>query len=268
MSMNILSWNILSGGFKDYESNENRPPRIQEIAKVIGEIKPDIVCLIDTYRWTEVYTKEELKQLFGYPYIHSVKLDDKRLIAKGHDNGITVFSQVKNTSMKTIRLETRNAIHVQVKDIDVFSVYLDDLNEDVRVKQVKALLKHIDPNTPTIIAGDLNTLDFDDIKKTDEHIKRLSQKFPGPMNNMEQSLNEMKRAKVTKLLKDNGFIDLGKNLGNTVPAKLFPLPVENPILRIDYAFTNRQIKLEEFKVLVDDAFGILSDHYPIIIKIS
>ncbi len=268
MSINIMSWNILSGGFKDYGSSEERPPRIQEIVKAINEIKPDVVCLIDTYRWTEVFTHEELIELFGYPYAHCVKLDDERLISKGHDNGITVFSQLKDTSIQTIRLDTRNAVQISIDHLEIFSVYLDDLSEDVRVKQVNALHKFVNPNTPTIIAGDLNTIDFDDLEQTNKNIKELSQKFPGPMKNIEQSLTEMKRAEVTKLLKDNEFIDLGKDMGNTVPAKLFPLPIENPILRIDYAFGSKQIKLQTFEVLTDDKFGKLSDHYPILVTVS
>src|SRR3989344_9382878 len=94
MSIKILSWNILSGGFKDYGSPEKRPERIDNLASVIKELKPDIVSLVDTHRWTEVFSPAELKNIFEYPYIHMVKLDDPRLITKGHDNGIAVFSQI------------------------------------------------------------------------------------------------------------------------------------------------------------------------------
>ncbi len=97
-------------------------------------------------------------------------------------------------------------------------------------------------------------------------MEELGRKFPGPMKSMESSLNEMKRGEVTKMLINNGFVDLDK--GNTIPAKLFPLPTDEPIARLDYAFGNSQIKLEEFKVLTDAKYGNLSDHYPIWMRVS
>jgi endonuclease/exonuclease/phosphatase family metal-dependent hydrolase len=88
------------------------------------------------------------------------------------------------------------------------------------------------------------------------------------MKSMESSLNEMRRGEVTKMLVDAGFVDFGKGKVDTVPAKLFPLPVEKPILRLDYAFGNNRVKLEEFKVLTDEKYGNLSDHYPIWMRVS
>lgn len=267
MSIEILSWNILSGGFKDYDSTETKPPRIDGLAKVINEIKPDIVSLVDTHRWTEVFTLNELKQIFGYPFVHTVKLDDERLIAKGHDNGVTVFSKTE-VKMETIRMATRNAIRVRVEGIDIFCVYLDDVSEDTRIKQIEIILKLITPNTPTIITGDLNTIDSDDLVRTNKGLDALGRKFPEPMKSMENSLNEMKRGEATKILSNTGFVDLGKGKGNTVPAKLFPLPTDGPVLRLDYAFGNNLIKLEKFRVLTDEKYANLSDHYPIWLRVS
>ena len=268
MLTKILSWNILSGGFKDYGSSEKRPERIDGLASAIKNLNPDIVSLVDTHRWTDVFTPDELKQIFGYPYVHTVKLEDKRLIAKGHDNGITVFSKIPNTRMETIRLVTRNAIRVRAKEIDIFSIYLDDISENTRINQIKAVLELVNPNTPTIITGDLNTIDHDDLAETRKGIEELSRRFPGPMKSMETSLNEMTRCEVTKILTGQGFVDLGKDRGNTVPAKLFPLPIDGPVLRLDYAFGNNRIKSVRFSVLTEEKYGNLSDHYPILMKIS
>ena len=268
MSIEILSWNILSGGFKDYGSPEKRPERVDGLAGVIKELKPDIVSLVDTHRWTEVFSPAELKNIFDYPYIRMVKLDDQRLIKKGHDNGIVVLSQIAGTETQTIWLATRNAIKTEIGGIDIFSVYLDDVSEDTRIKQVEVVLKLVNPNTPTIITGDLNTIDKDDLAEANKQLEALSYKFPRPMKSMEGSLSEMKRGEISKILNDHGFIDLGKNKGNTVPAKLFPLHVDKPVLRLDYAFGNNLIKLEEFMVLTDEKYGNLSDHYPIWMRVS
>ncbi|QQS38385.1 endonuclease/exonuclease/phosphatase family protein [Candidatus Woesebacteria bacterium] len=268
MSLEIISWNILSGGFSDYGSTEKNPKRIVNLARAIKELKPDIVSLVDTYRWTEVFTPDDLKHIFEYPCVQSVKLNDQRLIKKGHDNGITVFSRVAGTEIQTVCLATRNAIKTHIVGIDVFSVYFDDVSEDTRIKQTQTVLKLVDPNIPTIITGDLNTFDEQDLTETVNNLNELAQKYPGPMKSMEASLTEMERGEVTKLLVNNGFVDLGLSKGNTVPAKLFPLPTDEPILRIDYAFGNSQVKLEEFKVLTEEKYGNLSDHYPIWMKVS
>lgn len=268
MSLEILSWNILSGGFKDYGSPEKTPGRIDGLASVIKELRPDVVSLVDTHRWTEVFTVEDLKRIFGYPKVHMVKLEDQRLIEKGHDNGVTVLSRFPDAKIESIWLDTRNAIKTHAEGVDIFSVYLDDISENTRIKQVKAALNLVDSSIPTIITGDLNTFDEHDLNEARNNLIELGQRYPGPIKNMVASLNEMKRAEVTQILKENGFTDLGKNAGNTVPAKLFPLPVEKPVIRLDYAFGNSRVRLEDFKVLTDPKFGNLSDHYPIWMRVS
>lgn len=268
MSLEILSWNILSGGFKNYGSLETRPSRIETIVSAIKKIKPDLVSLIDTYRWTEIFSTDELKQLFEYPVVHMVKLEDQRLITKGHDNGIAVFSKNPDAKMSPVWLGTRNAIKTHLAGIDIFSVYFDDVSEEARVKQTQAVLKLVDPKVPTIIIGDLNTFSEKDLEQTSRSLNKLGEKHPEAIKVMDTSLKEMKKCKVTQLLSENGFFDLGQKAGYTVPAKLFPVPTEKPIIRLDYAFANEKIKLADFKVLTDEGFGNLSDHYPIWLKIS
>jgi endonuclease/exonuclease/phosphatase family metal-dependent hydrolase len=267
MSLEILSWNILSGGFKGYGTPDARPDRIDGIASAINQIKPDILSLVDTHRWTEVFSLDQLRQIFGYPHVYSVNLDDQRLIAKGHDNGITVFSKAE-AQMNPIRLATRNAIQVKVGGVDIFCVYLDDDNEDTRLAQVRAILKLVNLGTPTIITGDLNTFDASDLATTNSDLEELARKYPGPMQSLANPLNEMRRGEVTKLLAQAGFVDLGKGRGATVPAKLFPLPTDGPILRLDYAFANSLAVPENFRVLTTEPYASLSDHYPISMRVS
>lgn len=266
--MKILSWNILSGGFKDYGSPELRPARIDGFVNAIKSINPDFVSLVDTYRWTEVFTPKDLQELFGYLNTLSVNLEDERLLTKGHDNGVTVLTRLSNPKMEVFKMATRNSIRTEMGEVDIFSVYLDDLSEEVRIKQISEVIKLVNHNKPTIIIGDLNTIDKDDLIEANKITVKLASKYPGPMKAMESSLNEMKRGEVTRILCKNGFRDLGKGRGNTVPAKLFPLPITEPAIRLDYAFGNNLVELEEFKVLMEDKFAVLSDHYPIWMNIE
>ncbi len=264
----ILSWNIMSGGFNSYDSLAKTPDRLDLLVSTVKSINADFVSLVDTHRWTEVFTLEDLKKLFDYPNVYAVKLEDERLKIKGHDNGVTVVSRMPHTRAETIRIATRNAIKVSTPEIDIFAVYLDDVSEDTRLDQVRVVLGSVDSNRPTIITGDFNTIDKDDLEEASKNLEELQLKFPGPMKAMEPSLNEMRRGEVTKVLIENGFVDLGKGRGNTIPAKLFPFPADRPLARFDYAFGNRFIKLEDFRVLTDDTYAVLSDHFPIWMRIE
>lgn len=268
MSISVLSWNILSGGFTDYGTPEKFPPRLNRIAATIRTLNPDILSLVDTYRWTEVFTPEKLSQIFGYPNVFSIPLKDRRLEIKGHDNGITVFTKSPDTHFETVRIRTRNAVKTRVLGNDIFSVYLDDVSEDTRLKQAKSILKLINIKIPTLVTGDMNTFDLVDLPETIQNLKILETMFPGQMKSMANSLSQMKRAQVTESFKNAGLFDLGKGKGNTVPAKLFPLKTDKPIVRIDYAFANNLLKLEDFRVLTGQTYGDLSDHYPIFMKVS
>ena len=165
-------------------------------------------------------------------------------------------------------MATRNAIQVHTPNLDIFSVYLDDVNEDTRLLQMRTILGKVNPNLPTIILGDMNTVDQIDLEKTNLHMANLAAKFPGPMKSMEPSLNEMRRGEVTKMLGQEGYIDLGMGKGDTLPAKLFPLPTDGPIARFDYAFANKLVKLDSFRVLTEEPYASLSDHYPIWMRVT
>jgi endonuclease/exonuclease/phosphatase family metal-dependent hydrolase len=261
----------MSGGFSSYDSLAKKPERLDLLVETIKSVNADFISLVDTHRWTEVFTPSDLKNIFGYENVYSVKLEDKRLITKGHDNGVTVLTRTPIKSFETIRLFSRNAIKTQIvvneKEVDIFSVYLDDVSEDIRLEQIKALFNLIDPNKSTIFMGDLNTIDSEDLTKAKEQIEELFTKNPAAKT-MEPSLREMMRGEVTKRIKEKGFIDIGKGRGNTVPSNLFPIQTNGPITRFDYAFCTPDIKVESFEVLRGIEFDQLSDHFPIKMRIK
>lgn len=269
--MKIVSWNILSGGFDSYTHTSPRPQRLDGLVNAINKIDADFVSLVDTFRWTEIFTTDDLKQLFGYPNVYSVKLDDKRLIKSGHENGITVLTRIPQCNFQTIWISTRNAIQSKCMVgnyiVDIFSVYLDDLSEDTRLNQIRDLFNFIDNSSPIIFLGDLNTFDREDVISASDNITALKTQYPDAVRNIEPQLNEMMRGQVTDYIKAQGFKDLGKSSGNTVPAKLFPIKTDKPEFRIDYAFASNSVDAKKFEVLTDEPFSSLSDHYPITFEI-
>ena len=258
--MKILSYNIMSGGFSDYGDMSKKPQRLDLLRKIITEQKPDFVSLIDTYRWTEVFNIDELQKIFGYKNIFMVKLDDERLIKKGHDNGITVMTNLDVLNFIQIRLFNRNAIKTTVnfkdKKIDIFSIYLDDMSEDTRLKQVESLFGFID-KTPTIFMGDLNTIDGDD--------KTI---LPILGNSLDGVFREMSRGEVIKFIRNNDFMDTNLERTKTVPTKLFPIKISEPIARLDYIFYRGDFKVKSFDVLRGDLFDKMSDHFPVRVSLE
>lgn len=266
--MKIASYNILSGGFNAYSYDSSSPERLDLLKKAIRKINADFIGLIDTFRWDRLYDNRELSKLFSYKYAYCINLNDSRLKKKGHNNGTTVLTNLPVEHFETITIETRDAIKTTVQinknKLDIFTVYLDDLSEDTRIKQTQALLKYIDRGRPTIVMGDLNTLSIKDISKAKSHIDKFADENPQLFENMRPILNEMKQGVVIKQLEKFGLKDADKNGEPTAPTKLFPAKIKNAILRIDYAFHTNNVRVQNFKVLKDSLFNQTSDHYPVV----
>src|ERR1044071_8673670 len=112
--MKIASYNIMSGGFDDYSRNHGTPQRLTLLQTAIKKIDADVIGLIDTFRWDEMYTESDLTTLFGYKYAYCINLNDERLRQIGHNNGLTLLSNVK-INPRTIQLSSRDAIIAQVE---------------------------------------------------------------------------------------------------------------------------------------------------------
>jgi len=270
--MRVASYNILSGGFNSYNYHSSSPERLNLLKKAISSINADFIGLIDTFRWNSLYNNKQLAKLFSYKSAYCINLNDSRLKKTGHNNGITVLTNLPVERFETITLETRDAIkttfRINGNILDIFTVYLDDLSENTRIKQAQALLKYVDQNKPTIIMGDLNTFSLNDIPKVNPLIDKFATDNRQLYKSMLPVLNEMKRGEVIKILKKHGLKDADKSRESTTPTRLFPAKIKKAILRIDYAFHTDKIQIQNFKVLKNPVFDQASDHYPIVFDIN
>ena len=154
------------------------------------------------------------------------------------------------------------------REIDLFSIYLDDHNEDNRLLEVKALEPMIDKQKATVLTGDFNAIDKDDLSVQERELLTLLAKLP-KVNYMGPSLEEMKRSEVTQYIKKMGFVDADEYKKRmTIPTKLFPVFIPKPILRLDYCFYNNKARVSDFEVLYGPQWDMTSDHYPITFEIS
>lgn len=270
--MKIASYNISSGGFNSYNYESPVPERLELLKKAINVINADFIGLIDTFRWDSLYSNNELTRIFGYKKAYCINLNDERLKKKGHNNGITVLTNLAVENFETISLETRDAIKTSIQinnnRVDIFTVYLDDLNEDTRIAQIKALLQQVKQDNPTIVMGDLNILNHNEAIRITPLINKFFAKQPLLSESLKPALEELKRAEVTKILEKSRFQDADKTGFPTWPSKLFPIKIESAFLRLDYAFHTKGIQISNFNILKDSVFDQSSDHYPIVFEIN
>ena len=266
--MKILSYNIMSGGFNGYDHETKQPQRLELIKKSVKAINADVISLVDTFRWDQLYTNKQLCEMFKYRYAHCINLGDRRLKKLGHNNGITVLSNVEGTTFKTLNLGTRNAIQTSIPQggapIDLFSIYLDDLSEEVRLQQIHHLVKNLEPQKASIIMGDLNTLSPKDSVITKSVVDILLQENP-KYEFIRNQLYDMMETKVIQQLFDLGFKDAANPPINTAPTKLTHIS-DKAFLRLDHCLY-KNVPIKTFQVLTDTLYDQVSDHYPIVVEL-
>ena len=122
--MKIAAYNIASGGFNSYDSLSDQPERLPLLQKVIKKIGADFIGLVDTFRWREVFTTNDLRKIFGYQNTFHININDQRVDER---IGIAVLTNLPVKHFKSIRLKTRDCLKTQIdhqgKVIDIFTLY-------------------------------------------------------------------------------------------------------------------------------------------------
>lgn len=268
--MKIASYNIMSGGFNSYESISSKPEKLLLLQKAIKTINADFIGLVDTFRWGEVFTFKRLKELFGYQEVVQADLEDNRVEKR---IGITVLSRLSLNEFGTVRLYSRNAVRSQLKingkEIEIFTVYLDDLSEETRLNQIKALLGIV--NKPSVIMGDFNAVckeDVPEIKLKWHKFLKLNPKFKESKDYESYFVpvfDELIRGEVVEKIKQKGFREAANN---GIRQMTFPTPVfmnvPTPYLKVDHLFYTPDLSIDNFQVLTGGIFNQASDHYPVV----
>jgi endonuclease/exonuclease/phosphatase family metal-dependent hydrolase len=267
----FMSYNIFCGGFPNHYATLENPERLPKIKLAIEHVNPDFCTLIDSYAWDKIYNANDLKSMFHYPFAHSINLEDSRHQLLD-STGITVLTRLPVIQSKVIRIFSRNAIITTVKignqDVDVISVYLDFDDENIRLKQMKAIIDYIHLGTPTIITGDLNSIENYDHININFYLVKFVLTHPLFALELFSRYIDMAKNKVIPYIKQNGFKDADLKHIPTVPTKLLELPFPKPLLHVDYAFSRGNINLSDFQVPNEQIFDEASDHYPISFKVN
>ncbi|MFB9907009.1 endonuclease/exonuclease/phosphatase family protein [Allokutzneria oryzae] len=265
--MRIASYNVMSGGFDGYDHESSVPQRLPELTLAIQELRADVVGLVDTFRWDEVFTTDDLCRQFGYKYAFCVSLDDERLKELGHDNGLTLLSNVEMADVRAVRVATRNAISARLlgerAEVSIILAYLDDLSEDVRVTQMRTLSSEINSDEPTVVVGDLNSIKASEVTNLARSLSRVYETNPGLAGALEPVVADMQRGEVVALLESLGLRDADPMGRPTLPTQLFPIKLDGALLRVDYCFHSPSVTVRNFTVPDSATFQRASDHLPI-----
>lgn len=257
----------MSGGFNSYSSEENIPERLNLLKKVISDSDADFVGLIDTFRWKEIFTPDDLRKNFGYDNVFCIDMEDTRLDKR---IGLTILSKF-DLNCEEIRIYNRNCIKSRIGlngiEYTIFTIYLDDLSEDIRLKESEALLVQ-SKRDKTIVIGDFNSFaksDLDFIPKNfDEYLGEENTDFK---KSLIKVIDEAKRGEVIELYQKAGFINGMPEFQPNTPSKLFPGKFNSPIMRVDYVLHSKDVRIRNTKVLISDILDQTSDHFPIYFEI-
>lgn len=257
----------MSGGFSDYSHEIDQPERLPEIQAAIHEINADVIGLVDTFRWDDMFSEQQLCDMFGYQYARSINLNDPRLGASGHNNGLTILSNYPWTECETVSLGSRDALKATFdlgqKSLELFIAYFDDLQKNVRLAQAKKLQTYITDISKTIIIGDLNTLSLiDDTEEFARDLETFYESNPQLVTPLSPVIDQMREGQVVEYLQSLGLTDAGSGQGATAPTRLFPARYSKPFLRLDYCLYGEDVTVTDFTVHDNELMQRTSDHLP------
>lgn len=162
----MISYNIHHGEGRDGIID------IKRIAEVIAQEDPDLVALQEVDKNCARSGKRdlaaELGKLLGMQHIFGKAMD-----FQGGEYGLAILSKLPVIETNIHQLpkgdEPRRALEVKVKLgnypklVSYISIHNSWTNEDIRIKQIKKLLRLLGkPEHPTILAGDFNAKRGDD----------------------------------------------------------------------------------------------------------
>lgn len=268
----IGTWNIKSGGFSSYNPSLPAPEREHAIQAVVNHLhdnnRVDTLSLTDAHRWDQIYGGNQgIAAHLGYKEAHFTPLEDDRLSRDfGAGIGIVLATDQRIEQAKELDLSTRQGLGV-ILDIgsyglQVANVYMDDLSEETRLTQLRALQSELEPDMPTILIGDFNALRPTmrgasiRIRTKDMAVRSLAHTLSAhkPLG---MTVRGMNQRQAVPLIESFGFKDADSAQKRpTAPARL-------PIFGVDYIFHNEKVAVDEVTTV---PIKYESDHLPLIAR--
>ena len=262
----MATWNIQSGGYANYEIT-GEPVRELAISNHVDQLRDEDgvegIALVDAFGWRERYGHDAfIARHLGFQAARYVSLDDDRLNEMyGKSPGIVFATDLPVHEFRELDMETRQGLGVILNlgryGLQVANVYLDDMIEDERMRQARALIASLEPGIPTILQGDFNTLRTDmsgasfGSRMRNFGVEILARIMPSSPLGL--SIKGMNERSVIPFLESQGFNDGDLLKRPTAPAKL-------PAFGIDYVLHNDATGVDDLKLHQEKS---TSDHVSI-----
>ncbi|MEO7397248.1 MAG: endonuclease/exonuclease/phosphatase family protein, partial [Ilumatobacteraceae bacterium] len=258
----IVAWNIKN----QLGDPEKHLDAINAVMPDNPDDWPDVAIFSKAYEeidteFSTVHKTQEIFVDFGYQVVHGLYDDTD---GRRDRHGIMAISRLAG-EVGLVSLGSRNAVKITATDkttgtdFNVFGIHLDDRSEEQRLRQIDTLLRElVDPDKPTVIAGDLNAMHGDDtramllrlIGKPAGLVKPIEpqdfaelsgakrmRKLPARMASIAVWLSLIAEGSVMRLLEDADFVD-------TDPAHSPTMSAKRPIAQLDH-------------IMVSPGFGVV-----------
>jgi len=140
--MKIAAYNVMSGGFNTYTHEGNNPERLTLLQQVIKGIDADFIGLVDTFRWKEMFTTEDLKRLFDYKQAFHIDMDDDWVDKK---IGIAILTNLKVRQFQKVRIKTTSSVKAEINGLHKECVWCRDKNRAKKMEDIAKFARRLVP---------------------------------------------------------------------------------------------------------------------------
>lgn len=262
MTLEIAAWNIKEGLAQAHEA--------PEIIERIMRMGAEIVVLSDAFSLendlhgssAEVLSSSvDALAAEGYTY-HGAEYAD----GWHHDRNIVVLSRLALSSVYPVFLYPRNTLqltlHDQESELDwnITAAHFHDRGELLREITADHYIRNLDLSRPTVLAGDLNTMDPSSV---------TARVLRSPLTQM-----AAKMLRGRQRYNAERFIDMAKGdsygllelfLQDADPSHQPTFPARQPVAQLDHIMVSDLIEVENYSVGVRSR---ASDHLPVCAKLA
>ncbi len=253
--MKILYLNVFEGCQEE--------DRFNKIIRFVTNENPDILGLSELNGWDkDNFAKlKDFQKKTNYRHVVFCKVD------RGYH--LALFSNQDFQDQLTINKGLgvgmiKAKLSLNNEPITVILTHLYYINEDLRLKELEIIQRHINSDEKNILMGDMNSLSFldkyDENQLLDEMRKMGRDKF---------GKDKIRKDVIKKIMK-LGFVDVVRQFSDSfeysVPT-LFNIDKEHfTKLRLDYIFVNQHLadKVKDARIIRNEETNQLSDHFPVV----
>lgn len=262
----VMTYNILVGGETKAGGVENRGDLIREI---IDGFDPDVLGINEANNWHR--DGAELPERYGK------QLGMTGILPIKHGSGVAAFVRDGIPILQVLTDTARQGHGLAIvaieapdgKPVKVFITHMMHTNPETRMRELKEIVRYIEPDDRCIVMGDLNSL---------SHRDKLSlEDVPEGQRNRFTVEGEIHTG-VLEGLEEAGLIDVYRKLhpeeseeDHTVGTTMSTDPAHAKAkLRLDYILVTENLidTVKSIQIINNEKTNRASDHFPIVMDMA